>query len=327
MRPAGAPPHEAFEAHFEPETRKAPLSGAFGCTLAYIHKKREQLHRTPLPGGPRSASEGHRGGAPPTRLADLATGENLSDALALLAHERQAHSAADWKVSDRDRLLAIFAHDLRTLLTVLTLNAKLFLSHEGDAAEENGDRMKRAIARMDRLLSDLVDLAMLNQGQLRTTLRPSDLSIVLHEAIDCFRPLALAKSLTLSLAGADGPIAANLDHDRMFQVLSNLLSNAIKFTPSGGDIVLSVSTIHRLVRVEVRDTGPGIPQEDLRAIFECYRQLEGAAREGLGLGLFISRAILTAHMGRIWAESRLGSGSTFVFVLPGLDVELSPTPA
>ncbi len=83
-------------------------------------------------------------------------------------------------------------------------------------------------------------------------------------------------------------------------------------------------TVQRLARVEVRDTGPGIPHDARKGIFECYTQVDGAAREGLGLGLFISRAILAAHMGRIWVESRPEAGSTFVFVLPAIDPELMP---
>lgn len=281
------------------------------------------------PIAPRHFSEQEDSEAWPwTRVGDSGSEDALSDALAQLTREQNAHWAADRKLTDRDRLLAIFAHDLRTLLNVLTLNAELFMGRGREDAKENAGKMRRSIGRMDRLLSDLVDLAMLNQGQLRTLPRPLDLTAVLVEAVDFFRPLASARSLSLTLAGADEPMPANVDPDRIFQVLSNLLANAIKFTPSGGDISVRASTMDRMVRVAVGDTGPGIPQGQSEAIFECYRQAGAVGREGLGLGLFISRAILTAHGGKIWVESRPGEGSTFVFTLPATAPDLAlPLPA
>ena len=279
------------------------------------------------PTGPTVPLDLRQGGSegPPWR-GESGTEDALSDALAELTREQNAHWAADRQLTDRDRLLAIFAHDLRTLLNVLTLNAELFMARGRENAKENAGKMRRSIGRMDRLLSDLVDLAMLNQGQLRTLPRPHDLTAVLVEAVDFFRPLASARSLSLTLAGTEEPRPANIDPDRIFQVLSNLLANAIKFTPSGGEISVKASSIDGAVRVEVGDTGPGVPRGQLEAIFECYRQAGQIGREGLGLGLFISRAILAAHGGKIWVESRPGEGSTFMFALPAIDPELLDRP-
>lgn len=213
-------------------------------------------------------------------------------------------------------MLAIFTHDLSNLLSVLSLNTELFLERRGEMAQTNAGNMRRAIARMERLISSLLDLTKLNAGKLRVTLEQRDAAEVVREAVEMFRPVALAKSIALTLTGADGALTAKIDHDRIFQVLANLLSNAIKFTPEAGEIFVSATTIDGVVQVVVRDTGAGIPEDDLERVFECYRQLDGSGRDGLGLGLFISKAIIQAHGGRIWATSRPGAGSTFSFTVP-----------
>jgi signal transduction histidine kinase len=157
-----------------------------------------------------------------------------------------------------------------------------------------------------------------NAGKLRVVAQSRDAAEVVREAVEAFRPLAEEKNLTLSLSETGGPFDARVDHDRIFQVLSNLLSNAIKFSSPGGKIFVSLSTIDHFVQVAVRDFGPGIDEADFERIFECYRQLDGSDTTGLGLGLFISKSIVQAHGGRIWAESKLGAGSTFFFTVPGI---------
>lgn len=201
-------------------------------------------------------------------------------------------------------------------MSVLSLNTELFLQRRGEMAQANASNMRRAIGRMDRLISSLLDLSKLNAGKLRVTPQPGDTAEVVREAVEMFRPVALAKSIALTLTGAYGPLIAKIDHDRIFQVLSNLLSNAIKFTPEAGEIFVSATAIDGVVQVVVRDTGAGIPEGDLERVFECYLQLDGSGKDGLGLGLFISKAIIQAHGGRIWAASRPGAGSTFSFTVP-----------
>ncbi|HEY6220964.1 MAG TPA: HAMP domain-containing sensor histidine kinase [Candidatus Eisenbacteria bacterium] len=258
-----------------------------------------------------------RCGADPSRASeDPKRVEVLDSLIQSFTERRKTESASTATLEDRDRLLAIFTHDLKNLLSVLSLNTELFLSRRGEMAETNASNMRRAIGRMDRLISSLLDLAKLNAGKLDVTLEPRDAAEVLREAVDMFRPLAAVKSLTLTLSGADGPLTARIDRDRFFQVLSNLLSNAIKFTPEGGEIFVSAGAIDGVVEIVVRDTGVGIPEGDLERVFECYRQLDGSGKDGLGLGLFISRAIVQGHGGRIWATSRPGAGSTFFLTVP-----------
>jgi signal transduction histidine kinase len=255
------------------------------------------------------------------RSADEAASERaetdgaLSGFLDRLTEERKTHSEADASLADRDRLLAIFAHDLRNLLSVLTVNAELFLRKEGEAAKTNGKNIRATIGRMAGLINSLSDLAALNAGQLKVRPETSDMAAPLREAVEIFRPVALAKSISLDLVDPGALLPAIIDHDRIFQVLSNLLGNAVKFTAERGKISVSATELDGEVQVAVTDTGIGIPAEDLTRVFELYRQL-GSSRDGLGLGLYISKAVVEKHGGRIWATSSLGVGSTFFFTVP-----------
>ena len=262
------------------------------------------------PFDPRSAG-GQAGAASERAETDGA----LSGFLSRLTVERRTHSEADAGLADRDRLLTIFAHDLRNLLSVLTVNAELFLRREGEAAKTNGKNIRATIGRMAGLINSLVDLAALNAGQLKVRPETSDMAAPLREAVEIFRPVALAKSIALDLVDSDASLPAIIDHERIFQVLSNLLANAVKFTAEGGKISVSATELDDEIQVSVKDTGIGIPEEDLSRVFELYRQL-GSSRDGLGLGLYISKAVVEKHGGRIWATSRVGVGSTFYFTVP-----------
>lgn len=111
-------------------------------------------------------------------------------------------------------------------------------------------------------------------------------------------------------------MAMCFDHERILQVLGNIIGNAIKFTPPRGRIAVTLEGSGDSIRFRITDTGAGIPSEHLDAIFERFRQVPGANRSGLGLGLYISRCIVEAHGGKIWAESEVGRGTTISFTLP-----------
>jgi two-component system sensor histidine kinase GlrK len=110
-----------------------------------------------------------------------------------------------------------------------------------------------------------------------------------------------------------------MDPERILQVLRNLLGNAVKFTPKGGLVNVSAKAADGTLEISVKDSGPGIPAESLTSIFEKFNQgtrRTPHSRQGTGLGLAIANSIITSHGGKIWAESQLGKGSTFIFVLP-----------
>ena len=218
-------------------------------------------------------------------------------------------------------MIAIFGHDLRGLLSALTVNAELFVRQEGATAVDRGRKLRLTIGRMNQLITSLLDYVRLKADKLEVVPRPLDAAELLREAVEIFRPLACVKSLSLTLAIPTSPLRATADHDRMFQVLSNLLSNAIKFSSVKGKITVQATTLGHDLQVAVRDNGPGIPERDLDRVFEGFCQLQDSDARGLGLGLYISRAIIQAHGGRIWATSRPGAGSTFSFTVPSTYAE------
>jgi signal transduction histidine kinase len=236
----------------------------------------------------------------------------------LLPDEIAVRIEADARLAQRDQMIGIFGHDLRGLLNALTIHTELFLRRDGEKAAESARSVRLTVSRMDRLITSLLDYVRLKANKLEVDPRALDASILLREAVEIFRPLAAVKSLSLNLAIPDTPLRARADHDRMFQVVSNLLSNAIKFSSVEGSITVQAATSGRDLQIAVRDEGPGIPECDLDRVFEGFCQLQESDARGLGLGLYISRAIVEAHGGRIWATSRPGEGSTFSFTVPRL---------
>ena len=223
-------------------------------------------------------------------------------------------------VVTRDQFLAIVSHDLRTPLSVIIANAAIL----ADRLPENAapdlpraiERVQRAAGQMKRMLSDLLDASRFEHGQFRLSARIADVVDVLKESLAQFDELARSHGVALWLEVPGSPIEAAFDRDRITQVLSNLLRNALQFTGHGGEItVRAVRQIHA-VRIDVTDTGAGIPAHDLDRIFERFQQTANSHPGGLGLGLYISRAIVEAHGGRIWVDSEPGKGSTFSFTLP-----------
>jgi signal transduction histidine kinase len=247
-----------------------------------------------------------------------------SDRGLLLAAQSTTHEAAETILAKRDLMIAIFGHDLRGLLNALTVNAEVLLRKEGGAAVESARNVRRTIDRMDQLITSLLDAVRLNANRLTVVPGPLDAGELLREAVEIFRPLARVKSLSLTLAIPKRPLLATADHGRMFQVISNLLSNAIKFSSVKGRITVQATTTGHDLQVAVRDDGPGIPECDLDRVFEGFCQLQGPDDRGLGLGLYISRAIIEAHGGKIWATSQPGAGSTFYFTVPRSDSEPEP---
>lgn len=229
---------------------------------------------------------------------------------------------SDFAISNRDDFLGIVSHDLRNLLQGIVVNAELLAvratdNEEGRQVLAGAKRIERYAARMVRLIGDLVDVTSIDAGKLAVTPSRQDLNALVAEAVATFEPAACAKGLSLLLESAGSPILADFDYDRMMQVLANLLTNAIKFTPEGGKISVHVELAEGKALCRVSDTGPGIPGDLLERVFERFWQAGRNDRRGLGLGLYISKCIVEAHGGSIWAESRLGEGSSFYFTLPG----------
>lgn len=245
---------------------------------------------------------------------------------ALYAKEQAARRA-------REDLLAIVSHDLRTPVTAFALGCELLEKLLRDAhvhalAYERPLKqvqiMKRSVHRMSRLIGDLLDLARLEAGEFPIQARTFDLRPLLEALLVGHRPLADEKSVRIEWREDDAAHrSVQADPDRLEQLLANLLSNAIKFSRSGGKVTLQTKRIGLELEIAIQDEGEGIPLERQVAIFDRYRQSNLSDRKlGAGLGLFIVKAIVDAHHGRVWVESSPGMGSRFVCRFPQSEKQL-----
>lgn len=223
----------------------------------------------------------------------------------------------------KDDFLVTLSHELRTPMTA-TLGWTSML-RGNDLSPENFrlaietiDRSTRAQA---RLVDDILDVSRIVTGKLELSVAPLDIRDAVKAAVDAIRPSIAAKSLELHLTLSEVPAIAIADASRLQQVLWNLLANAVKFTPSGGSVSVRLHAPDAgMVRIEVADTGTGIPRRFLPHVFERFRQAEsGASRShgGLGLGLAIVKSIVELHGGQVGAASDgEGCGTTFSLALP-----------
>lgn len=238
----------------------------------------------------------------------------------LLEAERDARERAEAASRMRQDLIAIVSHDLRNPLGAITTSVALLQrALPADAAHRAPkyvETIARSAERMDRLISDLLDVASIDAGRLSVAPTARDLAALLADAIEMLRPMAAGKSIRLEAEPLEQPLAVHADPERVLQVLSNLLGNAVKFTREGGAIVVCAARDEAFVRISVTDSGPGISTEQMPHLFDRYWQAKRDGRLGIGLGLSIAKGIVEAHGGRIWAESMLGKGSTFHFTLP-----------
>ncbi len=254
--------------------------------------------------------------------ADLVFAEELAHRASTAIDNARLHRQAQRAVRQRQDVLAVVSHDLRTPLGTIVMGTSLLTDH-GDAGVPDGsDRralelVNRAAAQMDRLINDLLDMSSIDAGHLSLEKEPHALGGLIADVFDTLRPLAARRSLRFeALAVGDGLALVTCDRWRIVQVLSNLVGNAIKFTPEGGSISLRAEARGRDVRFTVADDGPGIDGERLGHVFERYWQAKETARRGTGLGLYICKGIVEAHGGTMGVESEAGRGSTFFFTLP-----------
>jgi len=221
--------------------------------------------------------------------------------------------------AQRQNMMADIAHELRTPLTVIQGNLEALMDGVYDLTPENIAAVHRHTVVLSRLVADLRDLALAEAGQLRLERKPISLAQVIAQVSEGLEAQAREKGVTLKIEASDALPPVEADEQRIAQVLFNLMSNALRHTSSGGTITTSAELRDGRVLTSVRDTGMGIPPEDLPRVFErFYRADRSRARAtgGSGLGLTIAKQIVEAHGGQIWAQSWLGAGSTFAFSLP-----------
>ncbi len=234
-----------------------------------------------------------------------------------------AKEAAENANRAKDDFLAALSHELRTPLSpVLMLAGEMERSPEVPPDIREGFALIRHNVELEaRLIDDLLDLTRITRGKFHLDRKPLDLYAVIDKAIDTVRSTIEARGLSMhvDLSAPDRKVDA--DPVRLQQVFWNVLKNAAKFTSPGGRIMIHSRNPDRgTIQISIIDTGLGIAEENLERIFHAFEQVQHPAAHrfgGLGLGLAISRKLIEAHGGKIWAESRgLGQGTTFQITLP-----------
>lgn len=249
---------------------------------------------------------------------DVAFARQLADRAALAVDNARLYGEAQNASRARDELMAIVSHDLRSPLNAVTAGASLLLDIPlSDAKRQEQLRaIKRSAQRMERLTRDLLDLTRIEAGYLPVEVAPHDVRSLLDEALNAATHAAGRTGVFLSFEVEDDLPPVQADRQRILQVLDNLLTNAIRYTPQGGRVTVAADVRGDGVCLRVVDTGPGIPPEVRRHVFDRYWQGEGPSRGGAGLGLAIAKGIVEAHGGEIGVESEVGRGTTFHFTLP-----------
>jgi signal transduction histidine kinase len=241
------------------------------------------------------------------------------------ARELSALQTAERAIAARDEVIGVVAHDLRSPLTAIAMKAATLSK---TTAEEGTRTQARSMAgivmRMESLIRGLLDTAVLDAGGFRINPAAFDLADVVQETAAMWEGVASEKSVRLEARIAPGVFWVLADRDRLLQILSNLIGNAVKFAFLGGVVRVVAEDDHPNALVSVSDDGPGIQAQHLPHVFDRFWKAEVGRSRGTGLGLYIAKAIVEAHGGRIWVESQLGHGATFHFTLPMTDVRPSP---
>jgi two-component system phosphate regulon sensor histidine kinase PhoR len=233
-----------------------------------------------------------------------------------------AHDLSEIKRVEQVRrdFVANVSHELRTPLASIK---SVIETLQGGALDDEAtaqDFLARADAEVDRLVlmvEELLELSRIESGEVPLAREPVEMAAVVSQAAERMRPQAERQGIELSLDLPPDLPRVTGDADRLERAAVNLIQNAIKFTPGGGSIRISAAALDGAVEVAVRDTGAGIPPEDLPRVFErFYKADRSRGGRGSGLGLAVVKHTVEAHGGRVVAESELGRGSTFRFTVP-----------
>lgn len=222
----------------------------------------------------------------------------------------------------RKDFIANVSHELRTPISMLQGYSEAIIDDIAGTEEEKREMAKIIYdesLRMGRLVNELLDLARMESGHIDLNLEKLPVSAYFNRIIRKFSGVSMEHGVKLDLEISDTDDMMLIDADRMEQVLTNLIDNAIRHTVEGGSVTISVESLQNGFQISVKDTGSGIPEEDLPFIFERFYKADKArtrGRAGTGLGLGIAKNIVEAHRGYISAQSKLGEGTTFSFFIP-----------
>ncbi len=223
---------------------------------------------------------------------------------------------------EKDEILGIAAHDLRNPLGGILLQSGLIkMYYEKGRAEEARDRIaeiEKSVQRMNDIITNLLNTHALESGKYTIQLSSFDCESIIQNAVEMLEPQAVSKSIAIHWH-KERTMQVFADSNAFLEIMENLISNAIKYSPFGKDIWIKTETENSVVRINVIDEGPGISQEDKTKLFKKFARLSAQPTGGessTGLGLAIVKKLSEAMNGRVWAESVLGYGATFVVELP-----------
>ncbi|MDD5225995.1 MAG: hybrid sensor histidine kinase/response regulator [Candidatus Omnitrophica bacterium] len=222
----------------------------------------------------------------------------------------------------KDAFVANVSHELKSPLAIL----KGFLDNMQDGFYgpvtskqiETMGTMQRTINRLTRLIKDILDASKIAAGKMQLEIQTVDLRGILESTFESFKEEAAKKKLEFKLELPEIPVSISADEDRLTQVFVNLISNAIKYTPEGRAVTVRVLEEQKdgCARVEIEDTGKGIPEDQREKIFDKFTRIMAEKQEGTGLGLPIAKDLVVLHGGKVWVEPVSPTGSRFVVLLP-----------
>lgn len=252
-------------------------------------------------------------------ISPLYSGDSVRGAVAVLRNMTEQHRLEKL----RSDFIANVSHELRTPVQMLQGYSEAIMDDVVETEEERREVTKiiyEESHRMGRLVSDLLDLARLESGHMRLYRNPVAIKPAIERMTMKFAQAAREQEIKLSFKSSlNDQVIVEIDEDRIEQVMTNLIDNAIRHTPRGGEVTVNVTGVQGFAKVAITDNGIGITAEDLEYVFERFYKADKArtrGKGGTGLGLAIARNIIMAHEGKISAESTLGEGTVFSFILP-----------
>lgn len=251
------------------------------------------------------------------------------------ARRELAQKAQELEQSSRykSEFLANMSHELRTPLNSILILARLLEEDKGknltDKQKQYAGIIHKSGSDLLQLINDILDLSKIEAGRVELYIEPVQVKALVNEEEQLFAVVAQEKNIRFEThIAAEVPVQIRTDKQRLEQIIRNLLSNAFKFTPAGGTVKMRWTMEEDELRIAVSDTGPGIPEEKQRLIFDAFRQADGSTSRkfgGTGLGLSISKELVERLGGHIHLESRQGQGSTFTIVMPATQQESAET--
>jgi signal transduction histidine kinase len=215
----------------------------------------------------------------------------------------------------KERLTQMIIHDLKNPLTGVKANIEIVGMEDLGETRECLDAAQRSCDLLFNMIQDLLDISKMEEGKLTLTLETLPLEEIVRPAVREVEVPANAEDKTVEI-DIPSDVRFQADRNLIYRTLSNLLVNAVKHTGRGGIITVRAREETDRIRIEVIDTGHGIPEDYKEKIFEKFAQIESRQRTGTGLGLTFCKMAVESHSGHIWVESEEGKGSTFIFTLP-----------